>query len=142
MKNDVPIKNGIIIPESELTITASRAGGPGGQHVNKTSTRITVHWNVKTTNALTDIQKQRVLNALAYRLTNEGELIIHSSQSRSQQQNRVMALSQLAQIIRKALHVPKKRIATKTSKAVKEKRLQAKKQRSEIKKGRSSKYYD
>ena len=61
MKNDLSIKNGIIIPEHELEITTSRAGGPGGQHVNKTSTRITVRWNVKNTNALNPEQKERVL---------------------------------------------------------------------------------
>lgn len=108
MKNDVVIKNGIIIPEHELEITSSRSGGAGGQHVNRTSSKITVRWNVKTTSALTDEQKQRVLEKLASQLTAEGDLIIHSSTTRSQEQNRKMALVRLAQLVSKALYVPKK----------------------------------
>ena len=68
MKNDLTIKNGIVIPGYELEITASRAGGPGGQHVNKTDTRITVRWNVKMTSALDEAQKERVLQNLQSRL--------------------------------------------------------------------------
>src|SRR5579872_1395290 len=112
MKNDLHIKNGITIPEHELEITASRSGGAGGQHVNKTSTRITVRWNVKNSTALTDEQKARIVTNLASRLSSEGDLIINNSQSRSQQHNKELALTNLAQIIRKALHVPKKRMKT------------------------------
>lgn len=140
MENDVPIKNGIVIPGHEIEITASRAGGPGGQHVNKASTRITVRWNVKNTRALNNEQKERVLQKLQTRLTIDGDLIIHSSSSRSQQQNKEMALSRLAQEIRKALHVPKKRMATGISAAAKEARLYKKRQHSEIKKMRSKKF--
>lgn len=142
MKLDVHVKNGIVIPEYELEITTSRSGGAGGQHVNKTNTRITVRWNVKTTNALTDEQKERVLNKLASQLTIDGDLIIHSSASRSQQQNKEMALARLAQEIRKALHVPKKRMATRTPKGVKEARLGAKKHHGMVKKMRGKIDYD
>ena len=139
MKNDVPIKNGIVISGSELEITASRAGGPGGQHVNKTDTRITIRWNVKKTSALNETQKERVIKNLQARLTKEGDFIVHSGASRSQQQNKKVALTLLAQEIRKALRVPKKRMATRTPKAVKESRLQTKARRSAIKKMRSKK---
>jgi ribosome-associated protein len=143
MKNDVAIKNGIVIPEAELEITTSRAGGPGGQHVNKTDTRITVRWNINTTAALSDEQKQRVLQNLASKVTSEGDFLVHNSASRSQQQNKKMALGQLAQEIRKALHVPKKRMKTKVSKSTKEARLRKKTHRGEIKKMRSAKiHYD
>lgn len=142
MKNDVPIKNGIIIPEAELEITASRSGGPGGQHVNKTDSRITVRWNVKNTQALDEAQKERVLQNLGNRVTTDGDLIIHHSSSRSQQQNKRLALEQLANDLRKALHVPKKRMATKVSKNVKERRLKTKAQHSTIKKLRSKKISD
>ena len=134
---DLPIKNGIIIPADEIEISASRAGGPGGQHVNKTSTRITVRWNAFNTRALTDLQKERVLKNLQSFLTTEGDLIVHVSASRSQQQNKEMALDILAQKVRRALYVPKKRIKTRQSKASKETRLQAKAQRSRVKKMRS-----
>lgn len=138
MNYDVPIKNGIVIPEHELEITTSRSGGAGGQHVNKTDTRITIRWNVKNTRALTDEQKSLVLQNLQARLTTEGELIIHNSASRSQQQNKEMALSQLAKTVRKALYVPKKRMKTRVPKEVKEARLREKSHRSMIKKLRGS----
>ncbi len=137
MKNDIPIKNGITIPEHELEITSSRSGGAGGQHVNKTSTKITVRWNVKNTTALSEEQKQRVVEKLASQLTLDGDLIIHSSVTRSQEQNRKMALVRLGQIISKALYIPKKRMATRVSKGAKEARLQEKSHRGEIKKLRS-----
>lgn len=142
MKNDLPIKNSIVIPEHELEITTSRAGGPGGQHVNKTDTRITIRWNVLHTNALTDVQKSRVLVNLQSRVTSEGDLIVNNSESRSQVQNKKLALQNLADEIRKALYIPKKRKPTKVTKSAKEARLQSKMQRSTVKKGRSKKTYE
>lgn len=141
MKNDLFVKNGIIIPEHELTITSSRAGGPGGQHVNKTDTRITVRWNVNNTTTLSPEQKERVLQNLHTQLSTEGDLIIHNNESRSQFQNKKMALAQLAKVVAKALYIPKKRIATKIPKTIKEARLQSKTKRSAIKKLRSKKIY-
>jgi ribosome-associated protein len=142
MKNDVPVKNGIVIPEHELEITTSRAGGPGGQHVNKTDSRITVRWNVKITTVLTEDQKSRALQNLASRLTESGDLIIHNNETRSQLQNKKLALMILANEVRRALHVPKKRMATRISKAKKESRLQAKSHRGTVKQLRSKKYED
>lgn len=139
MKNDLPVKNGIVIPANELEISSSRSGGKGGQHVNKTETKITVRWNVKNSVALDEIKKERVMWNLQAKLTKDGDLIVHNSESRSQQQNRDNALNILAQIVRKALYVPKKRIKTRTPKKEKEKRLREKKHRSEIKKMRSKK---
>ena len=141
MKNDVHVKNGIVIPSNELDITASRAGGPGGQHVNKTDTRITIRWNVINTIALDESQKDHVLQNLQSRLTSDGDFIIHNSASRSQQQNKENALIQLAKEIRNALYVRKKRMATRISKSTKESRLRTKSHRSDIKKMRSSKSY-
>lgn len=137
MKKDLPIKNSIVIPDHELEITASRSGGPGGQHVNKTSTRITVRWNVRQTTVLSDTQKERVLQKLASRLTIDGDLIISNSTSRSQQQNKELALERLADTIRKALYIPKRRMKTRIPKSAKEARLKAKTYRSTIKKMRS-----
>lgn len=139
MKTDLHIKNGIVIPGYEIEITTSRSGGPGGQHVNKTETRITIRWNVKKSMALTEQQKERVINNLKDQLTQDGDLIIHNASSRSQQQNKEMALSKLSLLIRKALYVPKKRLKTQMPKSIKESRLKSKKYHSEIKKMRSKK---
>jgi len=139
MKKDLSIKNGIIIPGYEIELVSSRSGGAGGQHVNKTDTRITVRWNVKQTSALTEDQKNRLLENLKSRLTTDGDLIIHNSESRSQNQNKELALMRLAQEVRNALYVPKKRMATRVSKATKESRFREKTHRSKIKKIRSMK---
>ena len=142
MKKDLPIKNGIIVPGHELEIIASRSGGPGGQHVNKTSTRITVRWNVQQTSALSDELKERVVQKLSPRLTIDGDLIISNSTSRSQQQNKELALERLADTIRKALYVPKRRMKTRIPKSAQKARLKAKTHRSSIKKMRSKNIAD
>ena len=136
----LPIKNSIIIPEHELEVTASRSGGPGGQHVNKTSSRITVRWNVRNSQAFTDEQKNYLMERLASEITSEGDILVSNSTSRSQTQNRQLALGQLAQKIRKALHVPKKRMKTKVSKQAKERRLEEKKKHSKTKAMRREKF--
>lgn len=136
------VKEGIIIPEHELEITTSRAGGPGGQHVNKSDTRITVRWNVPSTRALDEAQKSRILQKLQSQLTAEGDIIIHNSSSRSQQHNKQNALDQLAYTIRKALHVPKKRMKSIAPRSAQESRLRAKSVRSMVKKLRNKKSFD
>lgn len=134
MKHDLLIQDDIVIPEHELLITTSRAGGPGGQHVNKTNSRITIRWHVKNSNALPDNLKERILQKLHTRLSSEGELIIHNAESSSQLHNKKKALEQLAHIVRKALIVPKKRRPTKPSKAAQESRRRTKTHTSLIKK--------
>ena len=142
MKDELVVQPGITIPSNELEITTSRAGGPGGQHVNKTNSRITVRWNLRQTQALSDIQRERVATALQHELTNEGDIIIHSSSSRSQQHNKKTALDQLAYKIRKALVVAKKRIKSNIPRQIQAARLQEKKMRSVVKKMRRSDFGD
>lgn len=139
MKNDLFIKDGIIIPEHELEITTSKSGGAGGQHVNKTDTRITLRWNIIDTVALSFEQKKFLLEKLRSRLSTDGDLIINNSESRSQKQNKEAALDNLVKIIKKAFHVPKRRFRTGISKSVKESRLDEKNRHSKIKKLRGKK---
>lgn len=142
MKYDLPVKQKIVIPEHELEIITSRAGGAGGQHVNKTNSRVTVRWNVRSTSVLTDEQKERVLTYLRPKLTSSDDLIIHHSSSKSQFQNKRLALELLAQELSRALCIPKKRTKTAISTAKKEARRQTKVQRSALKKLRSKKQYN
>jgi ribosome-associated protein len=127
------------LPLDELVITTSRSGGPGGQHVNKSDTKVTVRWNLFATTVLTDTEKERAAKALAASLTANGDLLVSASQSRSQLENKKMALFLLEQKVEKALVVEKKRKATRASRASKEKRLQSKKAHSSIKKLRKNK---
>lgn len=141
MENDLLVNNWLTIPGNEIEVTASRSGGAGGQHVNKTNSKITIRWNVPNSLALTESQKIRILQKLSTKLTSDGDLIIHDSTTRSQHQNKEQALGRLAEELRQALHVPKKRMRTRVSPAVKEARLRSKSQRSEIKKMRSKKNF-
>jgi ribosome-associated protein len=126
----------VSIPRSELEVRATRSGGPGGQHVNTSSTRIELRWNVRTTRALDDARRDHVLSRLASRLDAEGSVRVVASEFRSQRQNREAAEERLANLVRQALHVPKKRKATKPSRAAKAKRLDEKRKHSEKKRNR------
>lgn len=130
------IAPGFAVPRSELDYRASRAGGAGGQHVNTSSTRIELLWNLETSNVLSDDQRARLRERLASRLDSAGAVRIVSSARRSQQQNRQAADERLAALVRHALHVPKRRRPTKPTKAANEKRIAEKKRRGELKRGR------
>jgi ribosome-associated protein len=136
------ISAGIAIPRAELEYRASRAGGAGGQHVNTSSTRIELLWNVRTTKALDDAARSRVEAKLASRLDSEGWLRIVSSERRSQVQNREAADARLMELVRAALVIPKRRKPTKPSRAAKEARLTGKKKRSDTKRQRRSSPFD
>jgi ribosome-associated protein len=125
--DSLTINAGVAIPRAELLTRASRAGGPGGQHVNTSSTRIEVTWNVRQSSALTEAQRARLLLALASRLDGEGVMRVGASDTRSQRQNRELAEERLAAVVRHALVVPRKRKATKPTRASVERRLEAKK---------------
>jgi len=126
----------VSIPRSELVYRASRAGGPGGQHVNTSSTRIELLWDFARSRALDDAARTRLAEKLAARLDAEGNVRIVASDRRSQQQNRAAAEGRLVELVRRALTIPKVRKATKPSRAAKEKRLAEKRRRAERKRRR------
>jgi ribosome-associated protein len=126
----------VAIPRAELDVRATRAGGPGGQHVNTSSTRIELRWNVRTTQALDEERRARVLEKLAGRLDGEGALRIVASEHRSQRQNREAAEARLAILVREALVVPKVRRPTRPTRASVRERLDTKRRASERKQQR------
>ena len=130
------------IPRAELDVRATRAGGPGGQHVNTSSTRIELRWNVRTTRALDDDQRVRALERLASRLDGEGFVRVVASEHRSQRQNREAAEQRLVDLVRRALVVPKARRATKPSRAAKARRLDEKRKNSDKKRQRRARPED
>lgn len=121
------------IPDSELKFTFSRSGGPGGQNVNKVNSRAQLHWNVAATRSLPDEVKARLSTQFKSRINDAGELLIDCDETRSQHENREICLRRLADMILAASKPPKKRIATKPSKASKKRRQQARKHRSAVK---------
>ena len=121
------------IPRAELVTQASRSGGAGGQHVNTSSTRVEVRWNVRDSAALFDDQRTTILTALRTKLSAAGELRVVASDTRSQRQNRALAESRLAEIVRRALIVKKARKKTRPTRGAVERRLAEKKLRSKRK---------
>ena len=134
--NVLQINNSTLIPESELAFSVSRSSGPGGQHVNKVSTRVTLSFDVPASQNLTNDQKEWLQKQLASRLTKEGVLHIHSQDSRSQIANKRAAVERFVKILREALVKPKKRRRRRVSLAAHYERLHTKKHRGELKKNR------
>ncbi len=126
----------LAIPRAELEYRASRSGGPGGQHVNTSSTRVALLWNVAASPALTEAQRARILEKLKRRIDGEGTLRVVASTQRSQLQNRQEATERLRLLLAEALRVPKRRKKTRPPRAAKEARLRAKKRRAETKSAR------
>lgn len=127
----------LAIPRAELRYRASRAGGPGGQHVNTSSTRVELTWNVRTSTAPTEEQRARLLEKLARRLDGTGNLRLVSAASRSQHQNRELVTDRLVRVLAAALRRPRPRKRTSVPRAAREARLQAKKRRSRTRQQRA-----
>ena len=123
----LPIRPGVAVPRHELTYRATRSGGPGGQHVNTSSTRVELTWSVVETRALSSELRTRALERLATRLDGSGVLRLVSDRTRSQLQNKEDVTERFAELLKQALTLPKARKATKVSKNQKAKRLDAKK---------------
>jgi len=134
--DDLIIDPDLTIPAAELTWQASRSSGPGGQHVNTADTRIQLRWSVRDSAVLTGVQRARLLTNLGPRLTGEGEIILASDAHRSQRRNREDVAQRLAQLVREALVPPKPRKRTRPTMASRKRRLEEKKRRSQVMKGR------
>jgi len=126
----------IDIPDSELSFRATRAGGPGGQHVNQASTRVEVRWNVSTSKSISEEQREWLIEKLKTRIDSRGFLRVVADERRSQLQNREAATERLRTLVNEALKKPKPRKKTKPSASAVQKRLDEKRRRAEQKKQR------
>lgn len=124
------------IPRDELLLKATRSGGPGGQHVNTSSTRIELVWDVALSPSLDEATRAHLLTRLATRLDSQGRLRLVAQSERSQFRNREEVVERFAELVSRALQVPKKRKATRPTKASKLRRLEGKKRRGAIKRDR------
>ncbi len=137
LMDDLEVKPGLVIPGWELWFTASRASGAGGQHVNRTNSRVTLHWVVTTASTISESDRARLLKKLAPRINDEGVLLISAEEHRSQPRNVEAARERLVALIVAALHRERPRVDTSVPKSQKRRRLADKRVRSEVKAARS-----
>lgn len=130
----------IRVPLSEFTFTFARSSGPGGQNVNKVNTKAQLRWAVTRSPSLSEAARQRFLAKYGNRITNEGDLLLTSTRYRDQKRNEEDCLEKLREMIEAIASPPKKRRPTKPTKGSKERRLEAKRQRSDKKRGRGGKW--
>ncbi len=134
--SDLYVTPRLTIPAGELEISFARSGGPGGQNVNKVSSKVDLRWNPATSAALGEADRAWVLQKLRSRLTTDGTLIVTSTATRDQIANRADAMSKLALIVAAALDRPKPRKPTRPSKGAKRRRLADKRRHAEKKANR------
>ena len=133
----IRITDQLSISEDELKFTASRSRGPGGQHVNKASTRVTLGFDVINSPSLTSEQKQLILDGLPTRISKKGILRVISQKTRSQAANKEVALERFIDLLQQALKQESERRPTRIPRTAKQKRIDEKKQRGKLKRERA-----
>lgn len=133
----IGINSRVDIPDEEIRFTFSRSGGPGGQNVNKVNSKVTLWFDVKNSPSLSGYQKNRISQRLASRISKEGVLQVTAMQYRTQKANRDDAVQRFTELLAAALVERKTRKKTRIAAGVKERRLQAKKRRGQLKSSRS-----
>jgi ribosome-associated protein len=123
---------GIRVPDAELSFSFARSGGPGGQNVNKVSSKVILRWNVGASTVPQPV-KQRFMQAYANRINDAGELVLDCDETRSQHQNRELVVARLRDMLSKVARPPKKRIPTRPGKAVKKRRRESRERQSQKK---------
>jgi len=138
----IHVMDGVLIPEHEIRITASRSGGPGGQNVNKVSSKVTLSFDVRGSAVLSEEQKRKIIGRLATRISKEGILQVVSQRTRSQELNRLDALARFSELLRRVLTPQLPRIKTRVSEAAKQRRVDEKRKHSLTKQKRSKQGWD
>ena len=131
--DDLRVRRGLVIPAGELRASASRSSGPGGQHVNKSNTRVTLRWSIETSEVLSDRQRALLRSRLDHRLTRGGELVLHAGRARSRTRNLERVRERLVEIVSEGLATARARVATKASAGARKRQAERKRQRSEVK---------
>ncbi|WP_320173646.1 alternative ribosome rescue aminoacyl-tRNA hydrolase ArfB [Maridesulfovibrio sp.] len=137
----ISITHTLSIPENEISFLTSRSSGPGGQHVNKTSSKVTLVFNVQDSPSLSDYQKNVLMTRLSGRINTKGELQLSCEEHCSQFRNKEEVVLRFAKLVADALKPVRERRETKVPFSAKRKRLDNKKKRSEVKQGRSKPSY-
>ena len=133
---------GVNIPAGELRFAASRSGGPGGQNVNKVSSRVTLMFDLQASSTLSDEHKRKIREKLGGRISKDGVLRVVSQRTRSQELNRSDTIERFSDLIRRALTPRRLRVKTRIPAAARDRRIDAKKKRASVKQSRSNKDWD